>query len=102
MTVTNTGTVPCEVNVGTSQMEFAISSGADRIFSSVDCQEGGEDLMKLLEPGGSEVANFPWDGLRSAPGCTDAAPELQPKPGWYAFTAKLGEVSSDKAVFELQ
>ncbi len=36
--VTNGNRVPCEVNIGTSQMEFLVTSGSDRIFSSTDCQ----------------------------------------------------------------
>ncbi|HEY9357676.1 MAG TPA: hypothetical protein VIQ52_15355, partial [Arthrobacter sp.] len=58
--VTNGGTMPCEVNIGTSQMEFLVTSGADRIFSSRDCQATSEDLVKVIEPGASETANFPW------------------------------------------
>ena len=58
--VTNGGTMPCEVNIGTSQMEFLVTSGADRIFSSKDCQAKSEDLVKTIAPGASETANFPW------------------------------------------
>lgn len=99
MTVTNTGKVPCEVNVGTAQMEFSISSGADRIFSSADCQQGAEDFLKEFEPGATEKANFTWERLRSAPGCASVA--SNPNPGWYVFTARLGGVTSEKAVFQL-
>ncbi|MGZ4660328.1 MAG: hypothetical protein ACXVYB_03515, partial [Arthrobacter sp.] len=67
--VTNGGTVPCEVNIGTSQMEFLVTSGADRIFSSKDCQASSEDLVKVIAPGASETANFPWGRTRSAEGC---------------------------------
>ncbi|HKU34095.1 MAG TPA: hypothetical protein VJP90_00960, partial [Paenarthrobacter sp.] len=56
MTITNGGSAPCEVNVGTSQMEYVIMSGADRIFSSKDCQTGGVDLIKTIQPGKSETA----------------------------------------------
>src|SRR4051812_28140787 len=46
--VTNGGTFPCEVNIGTSQMEFLVTSGSDRIFSSKDCQASSEDLVKVI------------------------------------------------------
>jgi hypothetical protein len=63
--VTNGGTMPCEVNIGTSQMEFVVTSGADRIFSSKDCQAKSEDLVKTIAPGASETANFPWSRNRT-------------------------------------
>ncbi len=100
MTVTNTGTEPCDVNVGTSQMEFIITSGADRIFSSADCQQEGKDLFKTIEPNTVETAKFNWDRKRSAPGCTDVA--SNPNPGTYSFTARLGDISSERITFELE
>lgn len=99
LSVTNTGTEPCEINVGTNQMEFIVTSGSDRIFSSADCQDGGADLMKEFAAGATEKANFTWERLRSAPGCGAVA--SNPNPGWYVFTARLGEVTSEKAVFQL-
>jgi hypothetical protein len=99
--VTNGGTMPCEVNIGTSQMEFLVTSGADRIFSSKDCQAKSEDLMKIIAPGASETANFPWSRNRSIDGCL--AVEATPGGGgaYYIFTAKLGSKASPKAVFQL-
>lgn len=99
--VTNGGTMPCEVNIGTSQMEFLVTSGADRIFSSKDCQAKSEDLIKTVAPGASETANFPWPRNRSVEGCQP----VEAKPGgggaYYIFTAKLGSRASPKAVFQL-
>ncbi|MET3143252.1 UNVERIFIED_ORG: hypothetical protein ABIB19_002915 [Arthrobacter sp. UYEF10] len=98
--VTNGGTMPCEVNIGTSQMEFLVTSGADRIFSSKDCQAKSEDLMKTIAPGASETANFPWARNRTLEGCSP----IEAKPGaggsYYIFTAKLGSRASPKAVFQ--
>lgn len=99
--VTNGGTMPCEVNIGTSQMEFLVTSGADRIFSSKDCQAKSEDLVKTIAPGASETANFPWARNRTLEGCGP----IEAKPGaggaYYIFTAKLGSRASPKAVFQL-
>lgn len=99
--VTNGGKTPCEVNIGTSQMEFLVTSGADRIFSSRDCQAKSDDLVKTIEPGASETANFPWPRNRSVEGCQP----IEAKPGaggaYYVFTAKLGSKASPKAVFQL-
>jgi hypothetical protein len=99
--VTNGGTAPCEVNIGTSQMEYTVTSGSDRIFSSVDCQAESSDLVKTIAPGQSETANFPWERNRTLPGC--AAVSAKPGAGgaYYIFIARLGNKSSQKAVFQL-
>ncbi|MFK0042031.1 hypothetical protein ACIQTW_19525 [Paenarthrobacter sp. NPDC090517] len=101
MTITNGGTAPCEVNVGTSQMEYLLMSGSDRIFSSKDCQTGGEDLIKTIQPGKSETANFPWQRNRTLEGC--AAITAKPGAGgaYYTFEARLGNKSSAKVAFQL-
>jgi hypothetical protein len=101
MTITNGGTAPCEVNVGTSQMEYVVMSGSDRIFSSKDCQAGSEDLVKTIQPGKGETANFPWQRNRTLEGC--AAIDAKPGTGgaYYTFEARLGNKSSAKAVFQL-
>ncbi|AMB38923.1 hypothetical protein IG195_07005 [Arthrobacter sp. TES] len=101
MTITNGGSAPCEVNVGTSQMEYLVMSGSDRIFSSKDCQTGGVDLIKTIQPGKSETANFPWQRNRTLEGCG----AINAKPGgggaYYTFEARLGNKTSPKAVFQL-
>ncbi len=99
--VTNGGTVPCEVNIGTSQMEFLVTSGSDRIFSSKDCQASSEDLEKVIAPGASETANFPWGRNRSADGCKAVSAAPGGGGAYYVFTAKLGSRASPKAVFQL-
>lgn len=100
LTVTNKNEVECPVNVGTSQMEFLITSGEDRIFSSRDCQEGAEDLEVSIEPGASETARFTWERIRSAEGCT--AVEAAPGAGQYVFKTRLGERTSEEVVFTLE
>ncbi len=99
--VSNDNTVPCEVNIGTSQMEYTIMSGSDRIFSSKDCQAEGTELIKLIPPGGSETANFPWQRNRTVPGCTPVAAEPGAGGAYYVFTARLADKTSPKAIFQL-
>jgi hypothetical protein len=100
--VTNNNKVPCEVNIGTSQMEYMITSGSDRIFSSKDCQAESTDLVKTIAPGKSETANFPWQRNRTVQGCEP----VDAKPGaggaYYVFTVRLANKTSAKgAVFQL-
>ena len=99
MKITNGGAAACQVNVGTSQMEFLVMSGEDRIFSSKDCQAKGDDLVKQIDPGKSEVANFPWQRNRTTEGC--GVISAKPAAGTYTFKAVLGNKASSKAIFQL-
>ncbi|PPB48459.1 hypothetical protein C4K88_11960 [Arthrobacter pityocampae] len=98
--IRNSGTAPCTVNVGTSQMEFVLTRGADRVFSSVDCQESSEDLDRVIEPKGEERATFEWARNRTVPGCTVV--DGEPETGEYTLTARLGARSSAPVTFTLQ
>lgn len=100
MSVENTGEFDCDVNVGTGEQEFLVRSGDDRIFSTGDCLADPADLHITMEPGQKETARFTWERVRSAPGCQ--AVSAKPRPGTYVFEAKLGNRSSNVAVFELQ
>ncbi|MFF5792823.1 hypothetical protein ACFY5D_12290 [Paeniglutamicibacter sp. NPDC012692] len=100
MTIKNIGKSECVVNVGTSQQEFTVMSGTDRIFSTADCLADPSDIDITMKPGGSESARFTWERVRSAPGCKIV--NAKPRPGWYGFTAKLGNITSEKAGFELK
>jgi hypothetical protein len=97
--VANGGKLPCKVNLGTSQMEFLVTSGSDRVFSSKDCQAESEDLIKTIAPGKSETANFPWPRNRSVQGCEEIVDGVG--AGYYVFIAKLGPKVSPPAVFQL-
>ncbi|MEV5052780.1 hypothetical protein MRBLAR12_002964 [Arthrobacter sp. LAR12-1-1.1] len=99
--VTNNNKVPCEVNIGTSQMEYMITSGSDRIFSSKDCQAESTDLTKTIAPGKSETANFPWQRNRTVQGCEPVEAEPGAGGAYYVFTARLANKTSPKAVFQL-
>jgi hypothetical protein len=99
LVVRNEGAAACTVNVGTSQMEFQITSADDRIFSSVDCQDGSKDLEKEIGPGAEEKASFTWERIRSVPGC--GAIDAVPGPGTYSLTTKLGSRTSSPAAFVL-
>jgi hypothetical protein len=99
--VTNNNKVPCEVNIGTSQMEFLITSGSDRIFSSQDCQADSTDLTKTIAPGKSETANLPWQRNRTVQGCDSVGAKPGADGAYYVFTARLADRTSPKAIFQL-
>jgi hypothetical protein len=101
LTVTNGGKLPCKVNIGTSQMDFLVTSGSDRVFSSADCQAASTDLVKTIAPGKSESANFPWPRNRSVQGCEKVPDGSVAGSGYYVFIAKLGAKVSPPTVFQL-
>ncbi|KSU63097.1 hypothetical protein [Arthrobacter sp. NIO-1057] len=100
LTVENTSKRECDINVGTNKQEFLISSGSDRVFSTVDCLQDGEDVSLTFAAGQKENARFTWNRERSAPGCK--AVSVQPGPGTYKFTAAIGEFESKPVSFTLE
>ena len=96
----NTGDVPCTMNVGTTQQEFVVTSGNDRIFSTRDCQQDPEDVKIKLEKGQEENARFTWNRVRSLPECQ--AISSKPLPGTYKLKVSLGDNESKPATFVLQ
>lgn len=100
--VTNAGPGPCDINVGTSQMEYVITSGDDIIFNSKNCQLDPEDLVKNLAPGASESANLVWAVNRNAPDCAPVSSQPGRGGATYVFVATLGKWSSERVTFTLQ
>ena len=100
VTVTNAGTAPCLVDAGDAHQEVVITSGDDRVWSSLDCAGEGAATRTLLLPGGeSDVSQLTWTRVRSAAGCPGGLPA--PGAGTYSVTVGLAGVTSPAAVFGL-
>jgi hypothetical protein len=96
MTITNVGADPCTFDVGTAAQEYIITSGADRIWSSRDCQTEGTEDVRVLEPG-QELATtpFPWDRTRSSTDtCTAERPAVIGNASSYHLSVIVGESES--------
>lgn len=100
MSVSNEGDEKCGINLGTSQMEFLITSGQDRIFSSTDCQVDAVDNLQVLKSGETEKAKLTWERNRTAPDCVPV--ESEPLPGTYMLVTKLGDLTSEEVSFRLE
>ena len=80
MTITNTGSNTCALNVGTAAQVFTIASGKETYWSSTDCQVDAVDATVLIAPGTpvSSAQPIVWDRTRSTPetcgGARTAAP----------------------------
>lgn len=100
LTLENTGDTACEVDAGTDQMAYVVTSGPDTVFDSRHCAAPGEDRKITLQPGKSENARLTWDRTRTAGGCPAA--QAQAGAGYYHLTVSLGDRQSSQAQFALQ
>jgi hypothetical protein len=83
LSVTNTGTVACKLNAGTSQQVFTITSGTEVYWKSTDCQAEKVDAEVLLQPGKTISSQTPidWDRTRSDPATCQATRAPVPAGG---------------------
>jgi len=98
MSITNTGSAACTLDVGTAAQAYYIVSGSDPIWNSRDCQTGGEPLERLLEPNAPLTTTpFAWDRTRSsADTCTTSRPEVIAGGATYRLSVALGDIESEK------
>ena len=97
--LTNTGAGACTVDAGDAAREIVVTSGTDRIWSSLDCPVAAEPRMLLLEPGARDEVQVTWPRVRSAPGCPTDLPA--PRPGTYGAVLTVLGATSAAAVFDL-
>ena len=105
LSLTNTGSVPCTIDVGTSQQVFTVTSGAETYWTSTDCQTEPTNAVTLLEPQTTISSNpaIAWDRTRSATDTCDGERPAVPAGGAsYHLTTSVGGIeSTDSAQFLL-
>ena len=69
VTITNTGEVPCLLDVGNDSLTMVITSGDDTIWTTAQCPAGNAERRILLPAGGVEETAISWSGRRSAADC---------------------------------
>lgn len=99
VSLTNAGAVACTVDASAAQRDVVVTSGSDRIWSSLDCPADATPNLLLLEPGARTDAAVPWARTRSAAGCPADLPE--PRPGTYSAVVTTLGATSAAAVFDL-
>ena len=102
-TITNTASVECNFNVGTSATFYKITSGSDNIWSSQDCNLGANrtDTIMSLTPNKKVVspADY-WDRVRSSDqGCSlaDGLAEVTAGGASYVLKAEVNGVISENS-----
>ncbi|WP_294179835.1 hypothetical protein [uncultured Schumannella sp.] len=96
MEIENAGAAACSYDVGTGAQEYLITSGAEQIWTSTDCQEEPTESVIVLEPGQTLATTpFAWDRTRSSTDtCSGTRPEVIAGGASYHLTVKLGEAES--------
>lgn len=97
----NTSTLPCTVDASEAAREILVTSGSDRIWSSLDCPAEGavENVVELPADGMVSETRYEWTRIRSDESCTADLPE--PRPGTYKAVVTVGGVTSEQATFDL-
>lgn len=75
ISLTNNGSEPCTIDVGSATQVFTVSSGEDVWWRSTDCQENPSSMVVTLEAGQHVTSAEPlvWDRTRSdVSTCADA------------------------------
>lgn len=100
MKITNTSTVACTMNAGSTLQELRITSGSELIWSSKDCQKAPVDVPVILQPNTPQsTAPIPWDRTRSSATTCDAERNKVKAGGAsYHLTVLLGELKSAATV----
>ncbi|MFD6163873.1 hypothetical protein ACFWFR_01680 [Oerskovia sp. NPDC060287] len=101
LTLTHVGRRPCFVDSSPASLELVVTSGQDRIWSSVDCPPAKKVL--LMAPGDAYPQTVDWARARSAAECPADLPA--PGAGDYSAVVTSTEVSglaSAPVVFTLQ
>jgi hypothetical protein len=94
--LTSRMTNPCTLSAGSDLQEFIITSGADRIWSSKDCQLDPVAATATLLPG-VPFAGTPitWDRTRSSPDtCETERPQVDAGGATYKLEVNVGDVTS--------
>ena len=97
--LTNTGATACTVDAADAQREVVVTSGSDRIWSSLDCPADATERLLLLEAGARVDSALSWARTRSAPAC--AAGLAEPRAGTYSAVASMHGATSAAVVFDL-
>ena len=98
--VRNSGPVPCTRALGSGAVELLVFSGRDRVWSSDDCNPGGEQGEVLLQPQELRSITVTWSGRRSRGGCPAGAAVVE--PGTYRVVGRVGEVLTLGTYFRMR
>ncbi|CAD6005843.1 conserved protein of unknown function [Agreia sp. COWG] len=97
ISLTNTGSAACSINVGTAQQVYTITSGAEKYWTSTDCQTAPSDTPTVIAAGATLASTpFTWDRTRSsADTCASTdRPQVPAGGASYHLDATIGGFTS--------
>ena len=100
LTVENVSEEACSRDIGQAANELQVTSGGSQVWSSDDCNPGGEEDLDNLKPADRFVQTVTWARVQSSEGCPtpqDAAPA-----GTYQVIGRNGDVLSEPVAFDLE
>jgi hypothetical protein len=100
LTVTNTGSAPCNRDVGAGANEMRITSGSALVWSSDFCNPSEAADIQALAPGKPFTTSVTWQGTVTQEGCPADQPQAQ--AGSYNAIARNGAVESEPVPFVVQ
>ncbi|GGA71899.1 hypothetical protein GCM10011490_23310 [Pseudoclavibacter endophyticus] len=102
--VTNAGAAPCVMDIGTATQVYTVTSGADTIWVSTDCQENPANDVVQLESGQSlDAPAITWVRERSTPDtCDGERPAAVGGGATYNLVVSIGGIPSAPATFVLE
>lgn len=99
MTIANISGVPCTRDVGAAVNQFTITSGGYRVWSSDDCNPGGQNQIETIPPGQAFAVQAAWPTVITTPGCP--TPQQPAQPGTYDVAGTNGSVTGVATRFSL-
>lgn len=96
MSIINSGSIECSMNLGSTQQQLLITSGSDTIWDSKDCQTAPVDTPVTLKPGVSVTTPaIPWDRTRSSKTtCSATRTPVAAGGASYHLQVKVGAITS--------
>jgi hypothetical protein len=95
MSITNTGSAACHMDLGSSKQVLTITSGSETYWSSKDCQTGGTDQDVTLKAGQTlTTPSITWDRTRSSTStCDTSRPAVTAHGASYHLTVAVGSMA---------
>ncbi|OIH92368.1 hypothetical protein [Curtobacterium sp. MCBA15_001] len=104
MSIENSGSKSCHMDLGSAQQVLTISSGAEQYWSSKDCQTGGTSQDVTIKAGQTlTTPAIAWDRTRSSTTtCDSSRPSVTGGGASYHLSVSVGNITSaDSAQFVL-
>ncbi|WP_396289835.1 hypothetical protein [Curtobacterium sp. KT1] len=100
MSIKNTGTNSCHLDLGSAQQVLTISSGEEQYWSSKDCQTGGTNQDVTIKSGQTlTTPAIAWDRTRSSTTTCDASrPAVSADGASYHLQVAVGNLKSKTSV----